>query len=272
MTPFYLVTRSLDRHLDQVATKTAQQVERVRREAEAGRSDLEGDVHALREDVDRQLSDVFELVRERLGAEAAADEAAFESLRTAPNREAVMNAFERARQLGLASTEHPPRVNIGRSTAMYASVHTHHNVFDGPVPTIRLEARDGTVTDEIEWPNERPVEDVLVDVGRALRRHTGETFDPSGIFSGLADLLEAALSHPERRPAIELCPPQWMVCEWGVITYDRAPYGINHAHLRTSKTIDQHMREKVWLDADSWESAWQTALALFPPNRRDRAC
>lgn len=47
----------------------------------------------------------------------------------------------------------------------------------------------------------RGAEEVLVDVGRALRKHTGKALDPSAFMTGLADLLEAALSHSERRPA-----------------------------------------------------------------------
>ena len=93
--------------------------------------------------------------------------------------------------------------------------------------------------------------------------HTGETFDPTRFLVGLADLLDAAASSPERRPAIELCVPQWMVCDWGVVTYNRTVYGLSLAQLRPS-SISVHVKEKTWADRDCWDTARGVALALFP--------
>lgn len=274
--PFYLITRSMDRHLDRVAaetaeqvevvrTETAEQVQQVRGEAAAGRTELAGEVQALREDVGRQLSDIFAQVQARLQEEAAADEAAFQSLRTTPTGEVVWDALTRAHQLGLVAPAHPPRVKISQVSDVFLSVHAETGDYVDDPLVLRVERRSGDVTDWIPWDVDKPAEDVLVTVGRALRKHTAETFDPEAFFNGLADLLEAALSYPDRRPAIQLCPPQWMVCDWGVITYNRAPYPINLQRLQTSDTIDEHVREKSWLDSDSWDEARMTAVALFPP-------
>jgi hypothetical protein len=262
--PFYLLTRSLDRHLDRVAAETAQQVENVRSEAAAAKTELVDEVQALRDDVDRQLEEVVEQVKARLQAEAAADEAAFDALRTSGSREAFVAAFERAQRLGLVSAVHPPRVSISRHSRLYASVEFSANIFSGGTPLLRVETLNGSVQDWIEWNEDQSAEDVLFEVGIALRKHTGETFDPAAFLGGLADLLEAALRHPERRPAIELCPPQWMVCEWGVITTDSRAYPVALSSLQTSPTINSHVASKPWVDAESWDAAYDAACALFP--------
>lgn len=274
--PLYLLTRSLDRHLDQVSAETrqqveevrsdtAQRVEEVRSQATETSSALSVQVEALRADVDRRLDDVAERVAARLQAEAAADRAAFDSLRTDASREAIVAAMSRAHRLGLVSTFRPPRVSISDSARLYASIEYNADRWDDEELQLKIETVNGHVEEWIPWPEDRKAENVLVDVGRALSKHTNETFDPTAFLGGLADLLEAALSHPERRPAVQLCPPQWMVCEWGVVTYGRAKlYGVNHERLRTSTTITEHVASKTWVDVDSWDAAHEAALALFP--------
>lgn len=274
--PFYLITRSLDRHLDQVAVDTAQQVEEVRTdtaqrveeirtETAASATSLADQVEALRADVDRRLDDVADRVTARLEAEAAADRAAFDSLRTdAPTFEGLWYAMDRAHHLGLVSEWRPPRVNISQSSHLYASVEFDpSDVANEPI-RLRIESLDGHVEDWVPWPDGRDAEEVLVEVGRMLLKHTGEKFDSRGFFLGLADLLDAASSHPGRRPAIEFCAPQWLVCEWGVISCGAHAYGLPLKVLQTSETVESDVAEKVWVDEASWEAAYVAALALFP--------
>lgn len=263
--PFYLLTRSLDRHLDKVAEDAEKRANQVAAEADERNAALAGEVEALRADVDRRLDAVAEQVTARLAAEAEADHAAFAALRTKPTRETFVSAFERAQGLGLVSTNRPPRVNISRTSALYASVDLDLEFLAAGSLHIRVENLSGDVEEWVAWPEGRDAADVLVEVGRALLKHTGEVFDATAFLGGLADLLEAALSRPERRPAIELCPPQWMVCEWGVTTYDQHNYGVNLPHLQTSDTIESHVAAKAWVDEESWEAAYVAALALFPP-------
>lgn len=275
--PFYLITRSMDRHLDRVAvetaeqvqvvrSETAEQVEQVRGEVAAGRSELADEVQALREDVGRQLSDVYEQVRERLQAEAAADEAAFQAIRTTPTCDVVWEALIRANSLGLVSRVHPPRVRISQASALYLSVEADEGdegaFVDDPF-LLRIEDRAGVSVERIPWDTGEATADILFKVGQVLRKETGEIFAPAAFFNGLADLLEAALSNHKRRPAIELCPPQWMVCEWGIVTTGSRVYGVDMDGLRSS-TIDKHVTSKPWVDADSWDAAAETARTLFP--------
>lgn len=263
--PFYLITRSLDRHLDRVTAETAQQVEEVRSEAAEASTALTGQVEALRADVDRRMGDVADRVAARLEAEATADRQAFAALRADdPSREAVWEALERAQRLGLISYSRPPRVNIsGTSARLYASVELDTDELADEPLRLRVEDLSGSVQDWIPWDHDQDTESVLVEVGRALYKHTGEDFDARLFLDGLADLLDAASVRSETRPAVELCPPQWVVCDWGVTTYDSHVYGVNLKNLLSSKTVQAHVSEKGWVDVESWDAAYEAAAALF---------
>ena len=267
--PFYAITRSLDRHLDRVAEETAQQVKEVRsetaRQVEEVRSDTAQQVEEVRAETQSRLDDLTSRVAARLEAEATADRDAFAALRSPdPTRDAFWDAFDRAVKLGLVSETRHPRVNISRESHLYVSVEIDTRDWADEPLQFRVETLAGRIADYVAWPADRTAEDVLVEVGRLLFKHTAEVFDPALLLRGFADLLEAAMSHPERRPAIQLCPPQWMVCDWGVIAYDEHTYGVSLTKLQTSSSISAHVAEKSWVDLDSWESAYESALALFP--------
>lgn len=272
--PFYLITRSLDRHLDQVATQTAKQVEGVRAETAQQVADIKSEavrasaaladqVDALRADVDRRLSDVSDRVAERLAIEAAADQEAFQSLRIdAPTRSTVWEALVRAQQLGLANDDRPPRVKISDSQSIYVSFQIDTDQWADEPLAVRIEELSGRVTDWVPWPAETDAEEILVDVGRILLKYTNEVFNPGAFFVGLADLLEVALSDPERRPVVQLCPPQWVICEWGLITYgDTSRYTVPRDRVAE---VSQHVLQKPWVDRNSWDDAYETVQALYP--------
>lgn len=227
---------------------------------------MSGEVDALRADVDRRLAETADRVTATLKAEAQADRAAFDSLRTeAPTREAVWEALERAQWLTLTVARRPPRVNVSRLSRVYVAFAIDTGDPSDEPLELHVEGVGGATEDWVPWPVDREAHDVLVEVGRALYKHTGETPDTRALLAGLADLLDAALSHPDRRPAIELCPPQWMVCDWGVVTYGSASTrGADKAKLRASSTIHSHFAEKSWVDQDSWEDAYEVAAALWP--------
>lgn len=138
------------------------------------------------------------------------------------------------------------------------------DIADEPLQ-FRIETETGRVEDWVPWPYDADDEDIMVEVGRAIYRHTSETFDLAAFLSGLADLLDAALSDPERRPAVQLCPPQWMVCDWGVVAYgdDGGTYGVNLRTLQQSPSMSPHVADKPWVDVESWDAARAAALAIF---------
>lgn len=268
--PLYFITRTLDTHLGEVATEaqeTKDQVAEVRVEAAATQTALTESVEALRADVDRKLNDFARQVSQDLEAEAAADTAAFASLRTdEPTRETVIEALRRADSQRLTTLSRPPRVDVSDRNTVYLSAQFDAGEWASVPLMLRLEDVAGEVSDWIEWTAERSARDVFVEVGQAFRRKTGEMFDPARFLTGLADLLDAASSSRERRPAVELCAPQWMVCEWGVVTYGPEPpyaHGLTVKHLRVARSRED-IAEKTWADTDSFNAAREVSLALFP--------
>lgn len=255
---FYFVTRALDEHLDRVeqqTAETAQQVEEVRADAAETVSAVTAQVDALRADVDQRMEDMFVRIAASLDADAAADEAAFEALRTTPTRQAVWEAMTRAISLGLVLESRPPRVRVSTQTPLYVSVAVDlHEWADHPL-SLRVENIAGYTQAELPWPDDAPEEEtaeaVLREVGREVRKHANEMFDPKTLFEGLADLLEAANSHAERRPAVELCPPQWLVCERRIVAYDRT-YDVSVDRMRAAPSLVQSVAEKPWCDRTSW--------------------
>lgn len=212
-----------------------------------------------------QLSDLSEEVAARLAAEEQRDHTAYGSLRETPSLEAVREAFVRAIDGGLLSTTRPPRVLVAPGHSRYVSIDIPaRNLFGHHEVVLRLETIAGVVEAEVRWTDDKTTVEVMVELSRALRGTTQETFSPEQFFTGLADLLEIADRHPEHRPAIELAPPQWIVTIDGVCAYNlQYPYSVTGTRLRSNR-IALDIGAKTWADLDSFESALSAWLALYP--------
>lgn len=183
------------------------------------------------------------------------------------SREVVIEALERAQRLNLVSVARPPRVRISNYEVVYLSVAL--SPYGPPKDRLHLQVEriDGTVKKRIWWPEDKAATKILFEAQQAIRAVTGEeevdVVEP--LLYGLADLLEAAFSYPERRPAVELCPPQWMVCERAVVTSPGAPsIDVTVDELRGNPRLRGDVTEKPWVDADSWQRACTIALLLYP--------
>jgi len=265
--PFYLITRSLDNHLDKVVTDTRQEVQDVRTEAAAATAAVQSNFETLQADVEQRLNEFGQGVKDQLDAEVAADSAAFDSLRTeTPTYKSVTEALGRAHRLGLTAYGRPPRVDISDREHLYVAV--QYDPDEWMSLTLRVEEVNGTIIDSVDWTFDGTATQIMVEVGQMIRRRTGETFDPTRLLVGLADLLDAAASVPERRPAIELCDPQWMVCDGRVVASGRDghnyPYGLAVEKIRPPNDLG-FVFGKNWVDADSFDQARTVALELFPP-------
>jgi hypothetical protein len=272
--PFYLLTRTLDSHIEDVREQTALSVEGIRAEAAQNATRLTDEMTALQQRVDERLAEFSSRVTTRLTEDAEADAAAFARLRlAAPTREAVTDAFTRASELGLVVPHRPPRVGVSDATDAYVSLYynpeAEAEAWEEPSLEFRLENIEGHTQESIPWALEQQAEDVVVQLGRALRKHTGDTFDAAAYFAGLADLLDAANTHPHRRPAVQLCPPQWLVTTEWLIPYDetnRSSYTLLHRRLRDEGTLATHVQSKGWVDQDSLDAAVYVSQMLFPAN------
>ena len=257
--PLYLLTRSLDRR-----------VERVRAEAVEGVETLTSRVASFEADVDKRLDDVARSVASRLAAERAADAEAFDALAERPTRTSVLRALAVGHRQGLIAR--PPRVLVNEGERLYVAFERGGEdeglASEEDDLTLLLEGIGGEFLDCVVWGGDVSVEDAMFKLGRELeaRSHPSDGFDVAALFSGLADLLRVASSSPERRPLIQLCPPQWAVREGGVVSYGTGVplYGIGVARLRHDRSWSAHMAEKSWVDMDSFDDAHLAAVSLFP--------
>ncbi|MDQ6945348.1 MAG: hypothetical protein M3256_03550 [Actinomycetota bacterium] len=144
---------------------------------------------------------------------------------------------------------------------------------------VTLESRAGGQIAETTWRSSQTAADIMQEIADLLRKaslYPGEHFDPGLMFAGFSDLLGTAVELRRRfsliedlSGAIELCAPQWLVCDWGIAGYpeDRLqPYPIPAERLEEADWY-RHMAEKTWLDEQSFRYALETARALKAAGR-----
>ncbi|WP_433530761.1 hypothetical protein ACQPYA_01035 [Micromonospora sp. CA-263727] len=254
--PVYFLTKRLDERIEQVGTETQASVQA-----------LADRVETFEHEVERRIDDVAATVASRLEQETGADAAAFEALGTAPSRDSVLQALTRANEIGLISQERGPRVCVSEYRRIFVEIRydEHPLRFNGEENiTFTLEGYDGTELGIVPWGESDDVETVMVRLGRALQRETaGERLDVKALFDGFSEALSVAQTDPERRPVWQLCPPQWVVTEHGIITYGDAPhYGAATTALERNSHLAAHIGQKPWVDHDSLDEAVGVALAL----------
>lgn len=135
---------------------------------------------------------------------------------------------------------------------------------------LALERIDAADLGHIDWYAESSASEIAVDVAELMQQsgvYSGEgLFDAGQIFADLSALLSLGHDSMTRgavdpvRHIIQLCPPQWAVCDDGVYCTDR-PYQI--AAWRLNEDWLRHMGEKNWVDINSLDEALRTCHALF---------
>lgn len=260
--PLFVFTRVLDQHISEVRTETTTRVDALRDR-----------VSSFEDEIERRLDDVARSVSAQLAEESDSDLKAFDALATTPSREGLEDALRRARELDLLDEGAPPRVRVSDSEWSYVVVDL------GPFPgyskeitCFHVEDLHGDESAEIPWAPERSMDEIMVRIGRAVQARSGRpNFDVAVFFRGLRDILKVAYNSPERRPIVELCPPQWAVTDRGIVTYGDAPlYRAPLQKLRDDPHFSQHVRRKPWVDAESFERAEMAVRELFPDTSRPR--
>jgi hypothetical protein len=221
--------------------------------------------------------DLSEAVVSRLAAERTADEELFRAVAHEPSRDVVHDALVRAAELRLVS-DRGPRVSLF-DTPLYVRFLGGATAESDAGLALELERRDGTPIETIGWLPSASTEDVLVALGEAVTavdEYPGDiAFNPGKIFLDLAALLELAhraatgtgnLRRPFD-PLIELCEPQWVITERGIVTTDPwFRYEIT-ADRFDEVDWDAHVRAKGWVDVTSFQEAIDTARALAARGR-----
>ncbi|MEU7171275.1 hypothetical protein ABZ949_07275 [Micromonospora tulbaghiae] len=254
--PIYLLTKRLDERIERVGSETQSSVRA-----------LADRVETFEQGVERRIDEVASSVASRLAQESRADAEAFDALGSAPSRDAVLRALERANELGLISQRRGPRVCVSGDRQLFVQISFNENpdYFRGEEEiSFTVEGYDGTALEVVPWSDKDDVEAVLVRLGRVLQRKTAEPhLDVKALFEGLTAALMVAQSDPDRRPIWQLCPPQWAVTEHGIITYGNAPnYGVSIKALARDSHLAGHLADKTWVESDSLEEAVSVALSL----------
>lgn len=252
----------------------------LERRIERGQQRTDGRVAALTErvetfegDVERRLDEVTETLASRLAEERRLDADAFRVLSETPTRARVREALIRAYELDLIGDRRGPRVGAFEDADVFVR-------FDfSPERTVgwyREEAFGLTVEDvtgravgTLDWSEDVSLDDVFAEAGRFVQRGTsrGKDLDLTFVLRGLREALEVALSTQDRRPVLQLCPPQWAVTEHGIASYGdgRAAYTAGWDYLNAGRaSIDLHA--KGWVDRDSLDDALMAAAHLRPPD------
>lgn len=271
--PFFLATRGIDRHLNRMAEAAEKQIE------QQGQLDRVQDAKVAKVAASlNRLEQASAQLTEQVEAEAEADRAAIAALRTEePTREVVTKALTVAQRLGLVDYQHRPRVLATRTEPqVYVAFEWNGDPDlseEDNAYLLSLAVQDigGNTFEYFLWKPEMTWQAAFTPVISDVRLRTDSGFEVSHIMKGLADLFEAALSHEARRPAIQLCPPQWMVSGRCAVTTP-APDGERWplTDMSVEKiTVDQmaisSMRQKTWVDENSWDDVCYVLQSLYPP-------
>ena len=251
--PIYLLTKRLDERIGQFSSETQASVRA-----------LADRVETFEQDVERRIEDIAGAVEERLEQERQADAAAFEALRENPSRRVVLEALWRAKDLQLISTKRGPRVRISPTWHIFVRFNLQPNPFPGEsVISFTVEDYHGNALKVVPWPEVEDTATTLTKLARSIEANIGEAPNITSVFHGLFEIIRVAQSDVARRPIWQLCPPQWVIAETGIVTYGSARvYDISMHQLANDKSLSNHMHRKEWIIADSFDEAAALAIEL----------
>ncbi len=238
-----------------VASRLQQRVDDVE-EATTGAlrttfEDLDTRVEGLKD-----LSDLSDRVDERLASERADKKELFESIATdAPTMETLSAAIEAALRSNLIDAA-GVRVTAGPEISERFRFEWNTKL------VVTLESADGKPIKS--WAHESmDLVALFTDAARCLEPlNVWGKPDPAYALTRLSETLLFALKHPLARPTVEYIPTQWAITS----TYLVAPsHAYTIRHDRTDRRwMETHVKQKPWIDHDSFDEASAIALGLFP--------
>jgi hypothetical protein len=266
----HLIETRLDRvseQQDQISTRQEETTSEVARLTEEV-AQTQADLRQTRE----QLSEV---VRDRVSAGRERDAALFKAVGEAPSQADVLKSLLRAREIGIIPDQ-GCRIDLISDCYLRfkpewkSSDPIVRGSQDPDVIELTLERIDAEALRRVEWDSESTPSDIGVRIAEEMQAsgvYPGDgLYDAGRIFADLSALLsfghESSISgkiNPVRR-IIQLCPPQWAVCDDGVYCTDH-PYQI--VAWRLNENWLSHMSEKPWVDMTSLDEALTACQALY---------
>jgi hypothetical protein len=240
-------------------TRVSEQQDQISTRQEQAASDvarLTGEVAQTQADLRQTREQLAEVVRERVTAGRDRDAALFKAVGEAPSQADVLKSLMRAQEIGIIPRQGCRVDLISDSYLRFKPEWKSRDPIvrggqDPDVIELTLERIDGEALRRIEWDSESTPSDMGVCIAEEMQAsgvYPGDgLYDAGKIFADLSALLsfghESSTSgkiSPVRH-IIQLCPPQWAVCDDGVYSMDQ-PYQI--AAWRLNENWLSHMSEK----------------------------
>lgn len=279
--PLLLIGRGIERRLDEVQ-ETQRNISERQDEAESRIDSLAEEVQQAQSAFHLAREELSKLVAARLAEIRAADSKVFARVGDVPSHEATFAALLRAAELGLIS-QGGCRVRIQNSDAyLWFSTpignESFHELPDSPGDLhLRIERISGHNLANLTWPNYLSAADFLVELGQTLQKtgyYPGDNLFLGGeVFTDLAETLLLAHKYATTsdmvpiRQVIQFCPPQWVLTESRLVSVGERRAGYSILMSRLHEDWPRHMSEKPWLDRDSFDEAYETAVALYEAGR-----
>lgn len=255
------------RQQDQISTRQEQTASDVTR--------LAGEVAQAQADLRLTREQLSTVVRERIAARKNRDSALFKAAGEAPAQADVLNSLLRAQEIGIIPDQGCRVDLISDCYLRFKPEWQSSNPIirenqDPDVIELTLEQLDAKALSRIEWDAESTASDIAVRIAEEMQAsgvYSGDAlYDAGKIFANLSAILSfghhSSTSGKVRpvRHIIQLCPPQWAVCDDGVYSMDQ-PYQI--AAWRLNEDWHSHMSEKPWVDMTSLDEALTACRALY---------
>lgn len=271
--PLAILTYNIEAGLDRVS-KGQDQISARQIETASTVARLAEEVAQTQADLRLTREELSEVVRERITENKSKDSALFKAVGEAPSQSDVLNSLVRAKEMRVIPDQ---GCRVDLVSSCYLRFNTGFRSDDSDeigtnqlVIELTLEQIDATTLGHVDWYAESSPTEIAVDIAELMQAsgfYPGDKlFDAGKIFADLSTLLSLGYDSTTRgavdpvRHIIQLCPPQWAVCDDGVYCTDM-PYQI--AAWRLDEDWLRHMSEKPWVDINSLDEALRTCHALF---------
>ena len=272
--PLAYLTYSIEAGLDRVS-KRQDQISTRQEETASNVARLTEEVAQAQADLRLTREQLSEVVRERITEHKSKDSTLFKAVGEAPSQTDVLNSLERAKEMGVIPDQ---GCRVDLTSGCYLRFNPQLRADDPDeidanlelVIELTLERIDAAELGHVDWYAKSSVTEIAVDIAELMQAsgvYSGDNlFDAGKIFADLSTLLSLGYDSTTRgavdpvRHIIQLCSPQWAVCDDGVYCTDQ-PYQI--AAWRLNEDWIPHMSEKTWVDINSLDEALRTCSALF---------
>jgi hypothetical protein len=274
--PLAILTYIIQARLDRVS-ESQDQISARQEETASGVARLAEEVAQAQADLRLTRDQLSEVARERITANKSKDSALFKAVGEAPSRADVLSSLVRAKEIGVIPDQGCRVSFISDCYLRFTPDWTSGDpvVYESEDPdtiALTLEQADATVLRLMRWNAGMHASEVIVDIAEALQAsgvYPGDaSFDADKIFADLSALLTLGYDSITRgavdpvRHIIQLCPPQWAVCDDGIHS-TQTPYMIRADKIYRGDRYSAHMSEKSWVDMNSFEEASAACYALF---------